>query len=38
MAWVMRIVKDIIWRIVYWKLQNGYMKIDSSLTIKRQNS
>ena len=34
----MRIVKDIIWRIVCQELENEQVKIGSSLTMKRQSS
>ena len=30
--------KDIIWRFVCQELQNGHLKIDSSLTMNRQSS
>ena len=34
----MRMVKDMIWRIVCQELQNGHEKIDLSSTMKRQIS
>ena len=34
----MRIVKDIIWRTVCQELHNEHVKIDLSLTMKRQSS